>query len=499
MKNNYKFLSARECAENVHSGDCVGISGFAGAGAPKMVPAAIAEKARNEHTVNREFKIKLISGASTGFAVDGILAENNAVLYRTPYQSSAQLRDSINKGAVEYVDMHLSAVAHDLRYGCLPDIDVAIIEAADLTEDGEITLTTSSGNSAVICQCAKKIIVELNEYHPSCLRHIHDVYLPTRENERQPIVVPSVSSRIGSGVVKVDPSKIIGVVRTNQSDGIKPFKPNSEVTDAIGSHVVAFLEKEYQSGRMREEFLPLQSGVGNIANAVLSCIEQSTVIPPVSMFTEVAQDAVIRLLQKGRCEFVSACSLTVSDEVLREIYDNFDFYKNKLLLRPQEISNNVGICRQLGIIAINTAIEVDIFGNVNSSHFYGTDMMNGIGGSGDFARNAAISIFVCPSVAKNGAISAIVPMVSHTDHTEHDVKVIVTEYGVADLRGRGPRARAELIIENCAHPDYRPLLRQYLNLNSNGHTPHTLEKAFAFHSAYKERGDMRLVTFNRND
>lgn len=491
----YMTLTPTQAADFITDGMCIGISGFAGAGAPKVVPSAIAAKARVEHDSNRGFKIKLISGASTGYAVDGILAENESLSYRVPYQSAAPLRTSINTGAVEYVDMHLSAVAHDLRYGSLPNIDVAIIEAADLSDNGEITLTTSSGNSAVICQCAKKIIVELNEYHPACLRDIHDVYLPARENERLPIVVPTVSSRIGSGVVKVDPELIVGVVRSHASDGITPFKPNSEVTDSIGAHVVGFLEKEYQSGRMHGELLPLQSGVGNIANAVLSCIDKSSIIPPVSMFTEVAQDAVIHLIQKGRCKFVSACSLTVSDEVLREIYDNFDFYKDKLLLRPQEISNNAGICRQLGIIAINTAIEVDIFGNVNSSHFYGTDMMNGIGGSGDFARNAAISIFVCPSVAKNGAISAIVPMVSHTDHTEHDVKVIVTEYGVADLRGRGPRARAELIIDNCAHPNYRPLLRQYLDLNPRGHTPHTLEKAFSFHTSYMKYGSMLKVKF----
>ena len=179
------------------------------------------------------------------------------------------------------------------------------------------------------------------------------------------------------------------------------------------------------------------------------------------------------------------------DATLQEIYRNFDFYRDKILLRPVEVSNNPAIARRIGLICMNTALEVDIFGNVNSTHIAGTDIMNGIGGSGDFARSSAYTIFSCPSIAKGGAISSVVPMVSHSDHTEHDVHVIITEQGVADLRGLSPRERAEVIIENCAHPDYRPLLRKYLARTTSGHTPHDLRKAFSFHNAYTETGDMR--------
>lgn len=488
------FKTAEEAAQIIHHDYYIGVSGFAGAGSPKAVPSALAEIAKEEHKHGRPFKVSLISGASTGYGVDGVLAEAEAISYRIPYQSSAQLRKEINKGSVSYQDMHLSSVSDDLRFGLLPVINVAIIEAAAISADGEITLTTSGGNTPLLCQKAESIIIELNEFHTPRLNEIHDIYEPEYEYDRRPIVIESVSTRIGANTLKVDPAKIVAIVKTNSSDGISAFKPNTDITDAIGANVVKFLEHEYLSGKMGASFRPLQSGVGNIANSVLSCISRSEVIPPVSMYTEVAQDAVIDLIKQGRCNFVSACSLTVSDRVLEKIYSNFDFYKEKILIRPQEISNNPGICRQLGIISINTAIEVDIFGNVNSSHFYGTHMMNGIGGSGDFARNSAISIFVCPSTTKNGDISAIVPMVAHTDHTEHDVKIIVTEYGVADLRGKSPRERAACIIENCAHPDYKGLLKRYLELNQeDGHTPHTLEKAFCFHTAYKAKGDMRLA------
>jgi acyl-CoA hydrolase len=120
-------------------------------------------------------------------------------------------------------------------------------------------------------------------------------------------------------------------------------------------------------------------------------------------------------------------------------------------------------------------------------------MMNGIGGSGDFTRNAYLSIFICPSSAKGGKISTIVPLVSHADHSEHSVQVIVTEHGIADLRGRSPHERAELIIEHCAHPEFRDELHRYLRLVQPGHTPQTLRAAFAFHCRFLETGDMHGV------
>ena len=111
------------------------------------------------------------------------------------------------------------------------------------------------------------------------------------------------------------------------------------------------------------------------------------------------------------------------------------------------------IIRRLGVIAMNGMIEADIYGNVNSTHVMGSRIQNGIGGSGDFARNGYLSIFMAPSTAQKGTISTIVPMVSHVDHTEHDVQVVVTEQGLADLRGLSPRQRAHLIIEKCASAD----------------------------------------------
>jgi acyl-CoA hydrolase len=276
---------------------------------------------------------------------------------------------------------------------------------------------------------------------------------------------------------------------------VKDFSPVTDVTTKIGLNVAEFLASEIRNGHIPKTFLPIQSGVGNVANAVLAAMGDHPEIPRFQMYSEVIQDSVIELVKQDRCGFVSGVSLTVTDPVLQSIYDNLDYFRGRLLLRPQEIANNPEIVRRIGIISINTALEADIFGNINSTHVLGQKMMNGIGGSGDFTRNAYISIFTCPSTAKDGSISAIVPMCSHMDHSEHSVQVLVTEHGVADFRGKDPRERAEAVITNCVDPSYKDLLWKYFKLTENGHTPQSFRSAFAFHETFLETGDMRNTKF----
>ena len=492
----YNFLTAEQAAELINNGDVIGFSGFTPAGCPKEVPSALAKRAEQFHAEGKEFKIGMYTGASTGDSTDGALARANAVSFRTPYQSNKDMRTSLNTpGATEYFDMHLSQLAQELRYGFLPKPNVAIIEACDLTEDGEIVLTSGVGISPTIANLADKIIIELNSRHPKALRGMHDIYEPLDPPYRKELPVFTPSDRAGSPVLKVDPKKIVAVVETNRKDEVGGFTAPDEVTSRIGKYVSEFLTQEIKAGRIPASFLPVQSGVGNIANAVMFELGNNPEIPAFQMYTEVIQDAVIDLMKKGRVSFASGCSLTVTDPVLQEIYDNLDFFHDKLILRPQELSNNPELVRRMGLITINTALEADIYGNINSTHVMGTKMMNGLGGSGDFTRNAYISIFTTPSTAKGGAISAIVPMVSHIDHSEHSVKVLITEHGIADLRGTSPRQRAELIIENCVDPAYRPMMREYLAKASKGHTPTDLSSCFNMHKAFIETGDMRNATF----
>ncbi len=491
-----KFISAQEAASLVKNGDNVGFSGFTHAGCPKVVPAEIAKLAEEEHAKGNPFEIGVFTGASTGDAIDGALSRAKAIKFRTPYQTNKSMRDAINNAEFPFFDMHLSQVAQEIRYGFLGKVDVAVVEACQVTEKGEIVPTTGIGITPTICRLAKIVIVELNKSVPEKLRGIHDIYELQDPPKRREIPIYEVQNRIGLEYVKVDPAKIYVVETERDGDG-GGFAPVDELTAKIGENVANFLAAEMKAGRIPQTFLPIQSGVGNIANAVLAAMGENPEIPRFEVYTEVIQDAVIDMMQKGNISFASGCSLTVSNEVLHQFYDDLSFFKNKLVLRPSEITNNPGLARRLGIIALNTAIEVDIFGNVNSTHVNGTKMMNGIGGSGDFTRNSYLSVFLTPSTAKGGAISCIVPKVTHEDHSEHSVKIIVSEYGVADLRGKGPRTRAEEIIEKCAHPDYRPLLHEYMNNGVRGHIPMDLHSCFAFHNALQETGSMKNADFSK--
>lgn len=332
----------------------------------------------------------------------------------------------------------------------------------------------------------------MNESVPVSIKGIHDIYDVGDRPDRQPIPLTSVSQRIGDPVIKIDPDKIRAIVITNKPDSPSNALPPDSDTQSIANHIIQFLEQEEKSGYLSNPLPPLQAGIGTIANAVLGGL-QASAFKNMTMYSEVLQDSAVQLIDSGKLSFASASSVTLTAPMYQHFIDHIEDYKDKIILRPQEISNHPEVIRRLGIIAINTALEFDIYGNVNSTHVCGTKMMNGIGGSGDFARNAQLSIFVTKSIAKEGDISSIVPMVSHVDHTEHDVDIVVTEQGLADLRGLSPRERAPLIIQHCVHPDYQPLLMDYFNraCQAGGHTPHILSEALSWHTRYMEHKTMK--------
>lgn len=487
-----------EAAQLIKNGDTLGLSGFTPAGAPKAVTRELAAIAEAEHAAGREFKVNLLTGASTGQSTDGVLSLAQAINYRAPYTTNGDFRKRVNAGEICYTDLHLSHMAQEIRYGFYGNVDVAIIEVCAIEEGENICkayLTSAGGISPTVARLADKVILELNSFHHPEAGLLHDVYEPKDAPYREPIMITKVNDRIGKTYVEIDAKKIVGVVECNLPDEARAFKDSDPVTTQIGHNVAEFLVNDMRRGIIPPEFLPLQSGVGSTANAILDALAKDPAVPDFNIYTEVLQDAIVPMILERRVKDASTCSLTVTNECLKQVYDNLDFFKQHLTLRQSEISNHPEVIRRLGVIAINTAIEVDIFGNANSTHISGTKMMNGIGGSGDFERNAYISIFTCGSTAKGGLISSIVPMVSHHDHTEHDVNVIVTEQGVADLRGKSPMQRAQAIIENCAHPDYRPLLRDYLKIASGGQTHHNLPAAFAMHDTLRRKGDMHLTDF----
>ncbi len=489
-----KVMSAEEAANLIPSGVNVGMSGFTGAGYPKAVPSALAKRIMDANLYGKKFKIGVWTGASTAPDLDGALAMVDGVEMRLPYQSDPTCRKRINAGEMEYIDIHLSHVAQFVWSGFLGKLDIAVVEVAGVLEDGRLIPSSSVGNNKTWLDQADKVILEVNSWQNPELEGMHDIYYGTQlPPHRKPIPLVRTQDRIGEPYLRCDPSKVIAVVETHSPDRNSAFAAPDENSRKIAGHMLEFLEHEVKKGRLPVDLLPLQSGVGNIANAVMAGLNQGP-FENLTAYTEVLQDGMLEMIKSGKLTCASATAFSLSSGALTELNTDLARYKNNIILRPQEISNHPEIIRRLGVISMNGMIEADIYGNVNSTHIMGTKIMNGIGGSGDFARNAYLSIFMTPSQAKGGEISCIVPMASHVDHTEHDVQILVTEQGLADLRGLSPKQRAKTIIENCAHPHFKPALSDYykraLNHSPGKQTPHLLEEALSWHIRYLRQGAM---------
>ncbi|QSO50215.1 acetyl-CoA hydrolase/transferase family protein [Alicyclobacillus curvatus] len=486
-----RIMTADEAASFIQDGMTLGISGFTRAGDAKAVPMALAERCKR---TGEPMHIQLWTGASVAEEVDRVLAEAGIVHRRLPYQSDRLLRDAINRGEIMYTDQHLSLTVEMIRAGQLGRLDVAIIEAVAITKDGGIIPSTSVGNSPTFAAMADMVIIELNTRQSPLLEGMHDIYLPGPRPHREPLPLKEVDEHIGTTYIPVDADKIVGIVLTDRADHFVDMVPGDEETEMIARHLLDFFEEQVKTGQMPPELYPLQSGVGAVSNAVLSGLKHAS-FKNLTMYSEVLQDAVFELLDSGVLAFASGCAITVTPQHAAELMQRLHQYRDKIILRPQEISNHPELIRRLGVIAMNTALEADIYGNVNSTHVSGTHIMNGIGGSGDFARNALLSVFVTKSTAKHGDVSSIVPMVSHVDHTEHDVDILVTEQGLADLRGLAPRERSRLVIEKCAHPDFKDALLEYVERAElrGGQTPHVIEEALSWHQRFRESGSMRAI------
>ena len=488
-KLHNRIMSDYEASLLIKDGMVVGVSGFTPSGYPKAVPLALAKRVKEG---SEDLKVTLYSGASLGPEIDEAWAEAGIIKKRLPYQTTKRLRDDINAGKIEYLDQHLSHVAQYINYKMIPKPDIVIVEAVAVTEEGAIVPTLGIGITPTLIKNTDKVIVEINMAKSLDYEGMADIYMPENPPNRLPIPITLPGQRIGTTSIDCGIDKIVAIVFTDHQDKTRPFGDIDEASVNISKNLIKFLKKEVENGRIPESLPPIQSGVGNIANAVLNGLVDCD-FKGLTFFTEVVQDSMLDLLRTGKALMASTTSISPSPKGLLKFEKELKFFKDKIIMRPQEISNNPELIRRLGVIAMNTALEVDIYGNVNSTHVAGSRMMNGIGGSGDFTRNAFLSIFFTESIAMDGNISTIVPFVSHVDHTEHDVMVIVTEQGYADLRGLSPKERAVEIISNCAHPKYKEALMDYFNRakeQSPKHTPHILAEAFSWHVNFLNSGKM---------
>jgi len=468
--------SAADAAAAIPDDATLLVSGFGSVGYPKAVPLALAAS-------DRDLSLTVVSGGSVGEEIDEALVEADAIDRRYPYQARRPIREAVNDGRVAFHDSNVSTLGDEVQYGALADGDVAVVEALAVGEDWFVP-TTSIGQTPAFVEAADELVVELNRSVPAALARLHDVYRPGRPPDREPIPLRSPDGRVGRPRIEFDADDLVAVVETDRPDQPYSFRDPTDEDLAIADELRSFLEGVVDRSPLFAESLRIQFGVGSLGNALMGALGDADLGDrELFYFGEVIQDGLLDLLDAGELAAASATSLALSADGQERLFADVRRYAEDVVLRPADVSNNAALIDRFGVVAVNSALEVDLFGHVNSTHLSGTHLRNGVGGSGDFNRHAALSVLALPSTAADGDLSRVVPMVPHVDHTEHDVDVVVTERGVADLRGRSPRERATLLIEECAHPDYREGLRQYLasGLDRGGHVPHDLERAFSWH------------------
>lgn len=474
LDGDLPLRTAEEAVTEIPENGIVATSGFGSVGYPKAVPHALAQDTETR-------SLTVISGGSVGSEIDTELVESGVITRRFPYLGTEVAREAANQGDVAFHDRHIAQVADEVQFDHFGSIDVAIIEAVAVGESWLVP-SPSLGQTPAYVEAAEKLVVEVNRTQPLALHAVHDVYRPSPPPDREPIPLRDPTERIGGNRVQFAPEKLAAVVETETRDSTYTFREPTDADIAIADNLGDFLAAEVERNPTMCDSVRLQFGVGSIGNALartLSDVEIGN--RDLVYFGEVIQDGLLDLLDTGRLEGASATALALSTEGQDRFIDNIETYTEDIVLRPSDVSNSAELIQRFGVVAVNSALEVDLYGHLNSTHVNGTHVINGIGGSGDFNRNAIITVAALPSIAGDGEISRVVPMVPHVDHTEHDVDVVITDQGIADLRGRSPRERATAIA-STAHPEFRPALRSYLDRSkaAGGHIPHDLDTALTW-------------------
>ncbi len=479
-----KVMTAEKAALLFRDGMKVATSGST-MGYPKATFAALSERIKKQGGI----RIDLLCAGPLSSEIEDGLVDAGGIRTRIGVVGSEKLRAAVNRGEVKFIEGRGAQLPLQVKRGWFGPVDMTVVEAIGLTRDGNIIPSTAVYDSPEWLDAAAEVIVEINLNRPLSLEGLHDVY----QRGADPIpIVGNPLKRIGVPYFTVDPSKIKGIVLSDLGDRSSGEAKPDRLGDAISQYLLDFFRKEIAAGRLSAPLPPIELGIGDLAGHVMRKIGTSE-FTAFRFQTPVITDPVLEIVDAGKVEWVSGTALRLSSGAWEKFRADIDHYKSCMVLRPVTICNSPEMIQRLGVIAINGCLEMDIQGQVNSSHVLGSRILTGIAGSYDYSRNGLYSIFVGPSTAKGGKISAIVPMVSHVDHTEHDVDILVTEQGLADLRGLDPREKAETIIRECAHPDFREMLSDYLARarKEPGHIPVIMEEAGSFHAKLRQTGSMK--------
>lgn len=490
MENRIKCLelqkrkmTAAEAAAIIEKDMLVAFGGYTSSGYPKK----IAQELVNRKNTEEDFTIRMLTGANTG-SLDTILSEANIITWRAPMIESKTIAKQVNSGRVHYVEQQMNKMPRWIDNDVFGKIDVAVVEALYITEDGGIVPTSSVGMVPHFLEKAEKIIVEVNTAQPMALDGMHDIYLPER---KQPIPLTDAAEKIGKPYMKVDINKIHAIIESDELDKAVSVGESKQQTLQITENLIRFLQAEV-SHMPEGKLLPLQTGFGNLATEIARGLGKSD-FEDLTFFCGGITEAILDLIAAGKVRAASTGSIQMTPKAVQLLEEQPELFRSKIILRNGDITNQAETIGRMGIIALTSGVEMDIYGNVNSSHIAGIQVVNGLGGGANFAQNAALSILLLHSENKGGAISTIVPMVSHQDICEHDIDVVITENGVADLRGKDDMQRAQSIIENCAGPHFKDVLQAYFDRareEVGGHHPQLLAEAFSWHIRLKETGKM---------
>jgi succinyl-CoA:acetate CoA-transferase len=476
LADSFETTDAETAATLVATDAVVAVSGFGTVGYPKAVPLELAAD-------DRDLSLTLISGGSVGKEIDSALVDADAIARRYPYQSRAKSRKAVNDGTIAFQDRFIAKLGDEVRLGHIPSPDVAIVEAVAVGEDWFVP-SLSIGHTIPYVHAATELIIEVNAAIPRDIGRFHDICERALPPNRGPISLEQPDDRIGGDRVQFDPEKLVAVVETDRADDPYDFREPSATDRKIASNFASFLEAELDACPVFDDRICLQFGVGSLGNALMGAL--STVDfgdREVFYYGEVFQDGLLDMIENGTLSGASATSFALSTDGQQQLFDNIDTYTDSVVIRPADLSNSPALIDRFGVVGVNSALEVDLYGHANSTHVDGSYVLNGVGGSGDFNRNSLLSITALTS--KHGEeTSRIVPMCPHVDHPEHDIAVVITEHGVADLRGSSPRERSQLLIKHCAHPEFIDDLRAYVDrsVGEGGHIPHHLESAFDWRS-----------------
>jgi len=473
-----KVMDAEDAVKKFVAGSkAIAISGMTGTGYPKVVPRAMSEYVER---TGEKFDVVVYGAGTVGVDLEEYLSRIG-IRRRFPIGASAEVtRKLVNSREFEAYDMWLTEYSRWLRDDVLTrrfsGIDIAIVEATGVTEEG-LVLGTSVDASPVFIEKARGVIVELSLVKPYMLG-LHDIYVP-KINEVIP--VRSVLDRIGDRVVKIPKSKVMAVVPSTIDDQRGAYSPGGDIDRRVVENIVDFLSKEAsEDPNLRTDYVTLQPAAGPIASLLADRIHEIGF--SLSIWGEIASVRWLKTLS-GNVKAISGSAIYTlpGDERLREeFYENIDEFKDRVVLRPQAISNSPEIISRFYHINVQQAIEVDVYGQVNITYI-GDRFIVGVGGSGDHAKASYITIVALPSITGSG-LPRVVPLVYHVDLVDHDVDIIVTDQGWADLRGLSPLEKARAIIEECAHPSYKDMLWDYLEtvVKKTGHRPVDLRKAVEF-------------------